>query len=103
MCVRCGTGRIAMCTDPNRHEDGQPKGMTIEGAVVTVPASGMLHITLADGRYLNLTPDGTIIVEAGGSDGFGEYTLTLPPMAEIAQCGNPSMRHGDFIPVLHHR
>lgn len=20
MCVRCGTGRIAWCTDPNRHE-----------------------------------------------------------------------------------
>jgi len=28
MCVRCGTGRIAWCTDPTRHGDAEPPSVT---------------------------------------------------------------------------
>jgi hypothetical protein len=50
--------------------------MQITGGTYNIPDDNFVHITLANGNYLNIKADGTIIVENAGS--FGSYTLELP-------------------------
>jgi len=82
--------------------------MIIKGGAYVIPDNAYVSITLANGCYVNISASGNVIVEAGTSDGFGEYSFTLPSVADVAtQCrelghDNP-MTHGEVPIAAYHR
>ena len=82
--------------------------MIISGGQYVIPDNAYVSITLANGCCVNISASGNVIVEAGTSDGFGEYQLTLPSVTDVAtRCRelghNDPTGHGEVPVTAYHR